>query len=118
MFCLGQQCVRFDKRLDDRAIGLADFAVGLIDIKPRETFDVRQIAPVIADGFIEFDFVFLAEIEIVLAMAGRDMDKAGTGFGRDEIAAIKRHVVIEIAFAARAAAEGVGADSAFTSRSA
>ena len=104
---LRQHRVCFEQCFDDRAVGLANFAVGFIDIESGKAFDVRQIASVIADGFIEFDVVFFAEVEIVLAVAGGDVDKAGAGVGGDEVAEIERDIVVEIAFAAGAVAEGV-----------
>ena len=60
------------------------------------------------DRIRHLDAVRAAEEEILLAVAGRDMDEAGAGLGGDEIAEQQRHVVIVALPAQRMGADGAG----------
>jgi hypothetical protein len=75
----------------------------LEDVQAGEARRVHGEGAVVVDGLRDGQVVRAAEVEVVLAMAGRDVDEAGAGLGGDEVAGQQGHVEI---VAARRAADG------------
>ena len=72
-----QQPAGVADRRDHRAVGVAGLAVGPIDVLAGEERHVRVIGAVAGHGLRHLDADGAAELEIVGAVAGRDMDEAG-----------------------------------------
>ncbi len=71
---------------DHRLVGVALLAVGLVDAQAGEERHRRVIGPVPRHRLRHLDAVAGAQIEIVLAVAGRHVDESGAVFLGDEIA--------------------------------
>ena len=80
IFLLGEEVALVLQDLDDERVGLENVLAGQF----RHAACGGEAAAVI-DGREDFEAVFLAELIIVLAVARRDVDEAGTGFGGDEV---------------------------------
>ena len=81
-----QQLARLVERLDHGAVGVALLAVGRIDALAGEQRHVRIIGAVLGHRVGHLDAVGDAQLEVVRAMARRDMHEAGAGIGGDEVA--------------------------------
>ena len=96
------------QRLDHGGVGVALLAVGVSTRLPANSGDMGDIGAVAADGLRHLDAVAHAELVVVRAVAGRDMDEAGAVLGGDEIAGQQRHVEL-IAAGRRKRMRGDGA---------
>ncbi len=85
----------------------ADRISRLVDMHAREQRHPGIERPVIAHRIRDFEPVGAAKVEILLAVAGRDMHEAGARLGGHEVGEQHWHVVI-VPFAA----QRVGADRA------
>ena len=74
------------QRGDDRAVGVAFGSLVIHHAPAGEDADIGKVAAVGIDGERHLDAVFGAELEVVLAVAGRDVHEAGTGVLGDEVA--------------------------------
>ena len=107
---LGKKRATIGQLLDDADIGRAFLAIGQDDVLPAEQ---RQIG---AGGAVGFDVighrqaVLLAKLIVVIAMAGRGMDKAGACVVGNMVAGEHGDIVIPLAVAAFDGVEGVGED--------
>ena len=79
--------------------------------RPDEARRLRGEGAVVVDRFRHWQAVGAAEREIVLAMAGGDVDEAGAGLGGDEVAGQQRHVEAVAALRRVPAAQGVREDA-------
>ena len=80
---------------DQRAGGFAggiDRVMRLEDVLAGEARGLRGEGAVVVHRLRHRQAMRAAEVEIVLAMAGGDMDEAGAGLGCDEIAGQKRNI--------------------------
>ena len=85
----------------------ADRVGGLVDVHAGEQRHPGIERAVVADRLRDFQVVAAAEVEVLLAVAGGDVDEAGAGLGGDEVAEQQRRVLL-----VAAAAQRVGADRA------
>ena len=84
-----EQCACFAQVRADRPVLAHELGVDDRPL-PAEPRPVGAIFPIALDREDGVDAVRLAQREIVLAMVGRHMDKAGARIGRDEIARQER----------------------------
>jgi hypothetical protein len=103
---LGQQRAGIGQLLDDADIGRAFLAIGLDDRLPAEDRQVGAIAAVRLDVIGHRQAVFQAKLIVVIAVAGRGMDKARARVVGDMIAGQHGDVIIPFAVAALDAAKG------------
>ena len=96
----GQQVSCFCQRGGDGGSGFVDVLAG-------EQRDPGVEGAVVAYGFGDVQIVGAAEDEIVLAVAGGDVDEAGAGFGGDEVGQKEGRVLV-----VAVPAQGVGHDCA------
>ena len=87
--------------------GGGDGVSGLVDVDAGEERDPLVEGAVVADGFGDVEIIGAAEVEVVLAVAGGDVDEAGAGFGGDEVGEQEGGVLV-----VAPASEGVGHDGA------
>ena len=80
-----EQAAGFAQVRTDRAVGRVEFGVDDTAL-PAKPAPVGTIFAIAFDRELRFDAVRLAQIEIVLAMVGRHMDKPGAAVGGDKIA--------------------------------
>ncbi len=93
----GDDLVGGDQRLDDDVIGIAVLALVVHHAVAGEQRHMVVIAPVRADGVRHLAELFRhEEIEVVGAVARRQMDEAGAGVVGDEVARHHRHREVEI----------------------
>ena len=88
-----EQCARFAQVRADRAVGRVELGVDDAHaalIRTAEPAPVVAVAPVVHHREDGVDTVRLAQLEVVLAMIGRHVDKAGAAVGGDEIAGQQR----------------------------
>jgi len=104
----GQQRPGFVERFQHRLVGRAGLALVSVDGQTGEQRHMGVIAPVLAHGLRHLDAVGLTQAEVVLAMAGGDVDEARTGVGGDEIAGQQRHLEVVALAVQRVAAPGAG----------
>ena len=87
----------------------ADRIGGLVDVHAGEQRHPGVEGAVGADGVGDFQAVRAAEVEVLLAVAGGDVDEAGAGLGGDEVAEQQRRVLVVAAAAQRMRADDAGA---------
>ena len=85
-----------------------DGGVRLEDVQAHKTRGMGGEGAVIVHRLRDRQAMGAAEREVILAMARRDVDEAGAGFGRDEIAGQQRHVELIAMAAQRMRGEGAG----------
>ena len=86
----------------------ADRIGRLVDVVAGEQRHPGVERAVVAHRFRDFQPVGAAEDEVVLAMAGRDVDEAGAGLGGDEIGQQQRRVLLVAPAAQRMGADDAG----------
>ena len=107
---LGKQRAGIGQLLDDADIGRAFLAIGQDDVLPAEQRQIGAVGTVGFDVIGHRQAVLLAKLIVVIAMAGRGMDKAGARIIGDVVAGEHGDIVIPLAVATFDGAEGVGED--------
>ena len=95
--CLAQ--IRTDRTFGAVKI-LVDHAAGAL-VATRQPFPVIAIDAIRLDREHWVDAVFLAQIEIILAMIRRHMHQPGTGIGGDKMRTIEKRARFGVKFAVR-----------------
>ncbi len=103
-----QEAARGIDRGDHRLVGVAGLAVRPIDRAAGEQRHPRQIDPVRPDRVRHRQPIGLAELEIVGAMAWRDVDEAGALVGGDKARRQQRHLELVALAPERVARDGPG----------
>jgi hypothetical protein len=78
---------------------------GLVNVLTGEQRDPGVEGAIVADGFRDFQATRSAEVEVVLAVAGGDVDEAGAGLGGNEVGQQQGCVLV-----VAASTQGVGHD--------
>ena len=100
-FAMGEEPAGLGQRV-------AHFFGDLVDVIAGEKRHPGVVGAVVANGFRHFDAMGAAEMEVILAMAGRDVNETGAGLGGHEIAGEERDVVVVALAAQRMCRDGAG----------
>src|SRR4030095_12957375 len=89
-----EQRARLTQRRDDGRVGIALLAIGLQHALAGEERYLREVAGVLVHGRRGLDAGGSAELPVIFAVTGRDMDEAGALLRRDEGPGQQRHLEI------------------------